>query len=82
MEVRETSFSLLGIVPLHCIGRYRLAVRIGISVHDALFGKRFLRRDIAIVAVWERNVDFTQENLARRSHRCCNHNQNREITNG
>lgn len=58
---------------------YRLTVRISIPVYNALFRKRLLRRDIAIVIISKCNIDFTQENLTRLLYWCCNQNQGREI---
>lgn len=61
---------------VHLISRYRLAVRIGISVYDAFFKNRFLRCDIVL----KRNSDFTQQSRTRSSRWCCNQNQKSEVS--
>lgn len=60
--------------PVYFVTRYRLAVRIEISVYDALFEKRLLGRDVVIAAVSKRNNIFIQGSLTCRSRRCCNRN--------
>lgn len=60
-------------------------MRISVAAYDALFRKWLLRRNIAVavvvVVVSKRNIDLTQENLARRSRRYCNQNRRREVIN-